>query len=71
MIVLALLLVPVALFVQGLWLLAAALFVMGWVLQFIGHWFEGKAPAFFSDWRFLLTGLDWWASMWRRGGPRD
>ncbi len=71
MIVLALLLIPVALFVNGAWVVAAVLFVLGWLLQFIGHWFEGKPPAFFSDWRFLLTGLDWWASKLRRGRSRD
>jgi len=39
---------------------ALALFIAGWVLQFIGHAFEGKAPEFFKDWRFLLVGLRWW-----------
>ncbi|HKS41973.1 MAG TPA: DUF962 domain-containing protein [Blastocatellia bacterium] len=42
------------------WLLALTLFIVGWVFQFIGHWFEGKPPEFFSDWRFLLVGLRWW-----------
>ena len=39
---------------------AAALFVLGWILQFVGHAFEGKAPEFFKDWRFLFVGLRWW-----------
>jgi uncharacterized membrane protein YGL010W len=39
---------------------AAALFVIGWAFQFIGHAFEGKPPEFFKDWRFLLVGLRWW-----------
>jgi uncharacterized membrane protein YGL010W len=43
-----------------LWFLAIALFVIGWILQFIGHAFEGKPPEFFSDWRFLLVGVRWW-----------
>jgi uncharacterized membrane protein YGL010W len=43
-----------------LWLVAGAMFVVGWVFQFIGHWYEGKPPEFFSDWRFLLVGLRWW-----------
>jgi uncharacterized membrane protein YGL010W len=43
-----------------LWVLAAALFVAGWVLQFVGHAFEGKPPEFFKDWRFLLVGVRWW-----------
>jgi uncharacterized membrane protein YGL010W len=41
---------------------AAGLFVGGWVLQFIGHGFEGKPPEFFKDWRFLLVGSRWWAA---------
>lgn len=40
-------------------LLGGALFVLGWVLQFIGHAFEGKAPSFMSDPRFLLIGPLW------------
>ncbi len=42
------------------WQLAAILFVVGWALQFIGHAFEGKAPEFFKDWRFLFVGVRWW-----------
>lgn len=50
---------------------ALLLFVAGWALQFVGHWVEGKPPAFFSDWRFLITGLAWWAKKFpRRGRPR-
>lgn len=40
-------------------LLGAGMFVFGWVLQFIGHAFEGKAPSFFSDPKFLLVGAAW------------
>lgn len=35
---------------------AAALFVAGWALQFLGHRFEGLKPAFFDDARQLLVG---------------
>jgi len=42
------------------WRIPATLFVAGWVLQFIGHAFEGKPPEFFHDWRFLFVGLRWW-----------
>ena len=42
-----------------LWV-AAALFVVGWIFQFIGHAVEGKPPEFFKDWRFLFVGLRWW-----------
>ena len=44
----------------GLWPVPVAMFVVGWILQFVGHWVEGKPPEFFSDWRFLLVGLRWW-----------
>jgi uncharacterized membrane protein YGL010W len=55
-----LIVVSLALFVLGFWRWSAWLFIAGWVLQFIGHWFEGKPPEFFKDWRFLLVGLRWW-----------
>ncbi|HEX3837659.1 MAG TPA: DUF962 domain-containing protein [Steroidobacteraceae bacterium] len=47
-------------FVHGFWPVPTALFVIGWVLQFIGHAVEGKPPEFFGDWRFLFVGLRWW-----------
>lgn len=43
-----------------LWWVAIALFGFGWLLQFIGHAFEGKPPEFFHDWRFLFVGVRWW-----------
>ena len=49
-----------SIFVHSLLIYAAALFVLGWILQFIGHAFEGKEPEFFQDWRFLLVGVRWW-----------
>lgn len=52
-------------FVTNLWWVALALFIIGWVLQFIGHGFEGKPPEFFRDWRFLFVGLRWWAAKMR------
>jgi len=36
--------------------LAAALFAVGWALQFWGHRFEGMKPAFFDDAKQLLIG---------------
>ena len=42
-----------------LWV-GASLFVVGWVLQFVGHAVEGKPPEFLRDWRFLFVGLRWW-----------
>ncbi len=35
---------------------AAGLFVGGWALQFVGHYFEGRKPAFLDDLRGLLDG---------------
>lgn len=40
--------------------LGLSLFILGWVLQFVGHAYEGKPPEFFRDWRFLFVGLRWW-----------
>lgn len=61
MIALSILLVIPSLFVGGLWRIALGLFVLGWVLQFIGHYFEGKPPEFLKDYRFLFVGLRWWS----------
>lgn len=37
-----------------LWLSAGVgMFVLGWIIQFVGHYFEGRKPAFVDD----LTGL--------------
>jgi uncharacterized membrane protein YGL010W len=44
-----------------LWI-GLSLFAVGWILQFVGHAFEGKPPEFFKDWRFLLVGSRWWAA---------
>jgi uncharacterized membrane protein YGL010W len=60
MIALSILLVVPSIFIAGLWMIALGLFVVGWILQFVGHYFEGKPPEFFKDWRFLLVGLRWW-----------
>ena len=60
MIALSVLLFVVAWFVAGFWPVPAALFVAGWILQFVGHGFERKPPEFFKDPRFLLVGLRWW-----------
>jgi uncharacterized membrane protein YGL010W len=60
LIVLSLALAVAGIFFHSLWIYAASLFVLGWVLQFIGHAFEHKEPEFFHDWRFLLVGVRWW-----------
>ena len=40
---------------QPLWW-AVGLFVAGWLLQFIGHYYERARPAFFDDLKQLLIG---------------
>jgi uncharacterized membrane protein YGL010W len=34
----------------------AMVFAVGWAFQFIGHWYEGKKPAFMDDIGGLLVG---------------
>ncbi|MGQ7273596.1 Mpo1 family 2-hydroxy fatty acid dioxygenase [Marinobacter sp. V034] len=41
------------------WGMSLILFVVMWVLQFIGHHIEGKKPSFFKDLQFLLIGPAW------------
>ena len=60
MIALSILLIPFTLFIAKFWIVSLSLFILGWVLQFIGHYFEGKPPEFFKDYRFLFVGLRWW-----------
>src|SRR5216683_2857993 len=39
---------------------AAALFVLGWIFQFIGHYiYEKRSPAFFRNLAHLLVGPLW------------
>ena len=39
------------------WLVVGlAVFVAGWALQFVGHYYEGRKPAFVDDLRQLLVG---------------
>ena len=48
---------PVAYASIGSWLgWGVGTFVVGWVIQFIGHWYEGKKPAFVDDIMGLLVG---------------
>ncbi|MBK6315977.1 MAG: DUF962 domain-containing protein [Blastocatellia bacterium] len=39
--------------------IAVGLFVVGWALQFVGHAFEGKRPAFMRNGVHLLVGPMW------------
>jgi len=40
----------------AVWQAGLGLFVIGWLLQFIGHYFEGRKPAFVDDLVGLLVG---------------
>lgn len=48
----------------SVWQFSLALFVVMWILQFVGHKVEGKKPSFFEDLRFLLVGPAWWWVHW-------
>ncbi len=39
--------------------ISAAIFLVAWVAQFVGHKIEGKKPSFFQDLQFLLVGPAW------------
>ncbi len=41
------------------WRWALALFVVGWILQFVGHAIEGNQPAFFRNPVYLIVGPLW------------
>jgi uncharacterized membrane protein YGL010W len=43
------------------WRWALSLFVVGWILQFVGHAIEGNQPAFFRNPVYLLVGPLWLA----------
>jgi uncharacterized membrane protein YGL010W len=48
---------PLGQFDTGAWLASSlGAFVIGWVIQFIGHYYEGRKPAFVDDLRGLLVG---------------
>ncbi|UAA40282.1 DUF962 domain-containing protein [Paraneptunicella aestuarii] len=48
----------------SVWQFSLALFVVMWILQFIGHNIEGKRPSFLKDLQFLLVGPAWWWVHW-------
>jgi uncharacterized membrane protein YGL010W len=35
---------------------SAAIFVLAWIAQFVGHRIEGRKPSFFEDLQYLLVG---------------
>jgi uncharacterized membrane protein YGL010W len=52
-----------------LWVSGLAIFVVGWIGQFVGHSIERTRPSFFKDVQFLLIGPLWLvAALYRRLG---
>ncbi|MEM7282985.1 MAG: Mpo1-like protein [Pseudomonadota bacterium] len=50
-----------------LWQIAILVFVVAWIVQFIGHYIEGKKPSFVEDVQFLMIGPLWLLSaLYRR-----
>jgi uncharacterized membrane protein YGL010W len=65
----ALMVSPLALLGTSTLAVAAAVFVLAWIGQFIGHAIEGKKPSFFEDVKFLLVGPAWLLHLvYRRAG---
>ncbi len=60
MIMVSILILPMAFFWDSALLYFAVLFSVGWIFQFVGHYYEKKPPEFFKDWRFLFVGMRWW-----------
>ena len=57
---------------------AVALFVVGWIFQFIGHHLEGNSPKFFQGPVFLLIGPLWvvikllvWMGLMKKPSPAE
>lgn len=44
---------------MGILTFSIGIFVIAWILQFVGHEIEGKKPSFFKDIQFLLIGPAW------------
>jgi uncharacterized membrane protein YGL010W len=57
--VLALMVYPLTIMDSHMLLIAAVVFALAWIGQFIGHVIEGKKPSFFEDIKFLLIGPAW------------
>lgn len=39
-----------------MWHIGLGVFALGWFFQFVGHYFEGRKPAFVDDLSGLLVG---------------
>ena len=50
----------VTFFVPWFWKVSLALFVVGWIFQFVGHYvYEKRSPAFYRNLAHLLVGPLW------------
>src|SRR6478672_112478 len=54
---------------QQLAIIAAVVFVVAWIAQFVGHRIEGRRPSFLTDLTYLLIGPAWvLAKLYRKLG---
>jgi uncharacterized membrane protein YGL010W len=71
LVVLAVMVYPLPLLGQRVLVVAAVVFMLAWIGQFVGHVIEGKKPSFFEDVKFLLVGPAWLLGfLYRRAGIR-
>ena len=69
--VLALMVYPLTLLQSDVLAVAAVVFVLAWIGQFVGHLIEGRKPSFLEDVKFLLIGPAWLLGfIYRRTGIR-
>ncbi len=45
--------------IAPLWVIMLGIFVIAWIVQFVGHNHEGKKPSFLKDIQFLMIGPAW------------
>jgi len=69
--VVALMVYPLTILGTNVLAIAAVVFALAWIGQFIGHMIEGRKPSFFEDVKFLLIGPAWLLGfIYRRAGIR-
>jgi len=67
--VVALMVYPLTILETNVLAIAAVVFALAWIGQFIGHLVEGRKPSFFEDVKFLLIGPAWLLGfIYRRAG---
>ncbi|MGB0367919.1 MAG: DUF962 domain-containing protein [Flavobacteriales bacterium] len=44
---------------MSVWKISLIVFVLSWIMQFVGHKVEGKKPSFFKDLQFFMVGPAW------------